>query len=258
MGIGATATPKFPRMMRGCLVPLPVLIGWESKRTKKKGAEFKIQEKLRIMRIDSCCHKANLQSNITKQATLVQDKENKHYKMEGLRQSLIGPAASSFMLSMGSLYAIVVNIKHRHMAKDDDGKELLPHPYSPWEIPPDSKHKAMADKAWRAFKIAENIQENTVLSLPLVWIMGIFGTSTCPSHVTDKMVSTFLVSSTCIYTYANYKYIHGYVESPEKRLGGFFLRMKVFMAWTLLSGASIVGYVLRENGMIGSQKRLTK
>eukprot|EP00980_Cylindrotheca_fusiformis_P027389 scaffold20306_cov49-Cylindrotheca_fusiformis.AAC.1 len=110
----------------------------------------------------------------------------------------------------------------------------------------------MTDKAWRAFKISENVQESTSLSLPLVWILGIFGTSTAPSYVTDKMVSTFLVSSTCIYTYANYKYIHGYLESAENRLDGFYLRMKVFMAWTLLSGASIVGYVLRENGMIGS------
>eukprot|EP00980_Cylindrotheca_fusiformis_P000879 scaffold232_cov91-Cylindrotheca_fusiformis.AAC.4 len=170
--------------------------------------------------------------------------------MEEIRHTLFAPAASSFLLIMGVLSAVQENVKHRYLAKDDNGKLLLSHPYSPWEVPADSKYKKLTDRAWRAFKMTENIKEFTFASLPLVWTFGIFGG--CLPYVSNTAVTAILLSSTSVYAYGNYKYMHGYVEAPEKRLEGFGLRIKVFQLWVLLTVGSLLAYLVQESGVFKS------
>lgn len=170
--------------------------------------------------------------------------------MEGLRKTLFAPSASSFFLVMGVMSAVKENVTQRYKAKDETtGKPILSHPYSPW-VPTDPKYKEETDKAWRAFKMAENVKEWAFASLPLVWIVGIFGGSL--PFATDRAVTGFLLSSSAIYAYGNHKYMQGYVESPDNRIDGFKLRMKVFQAWLLASGVSLLGYALKETRMLKS------
>eukprot|EP00526_Cylindrotheca_closterium_P023457 CAMPEP_0113631008 /NCGR_PEP_ID=MMETSP0017_2-20120614/16114_1 /TAXON_ID=2856 /ORGANISM="Cylindrotheca closterium" /LENGTH=168 /DNA_ID=CAMNT_0000541501 /DNA_START=52 /DNA_END=558 /DNA_ORIENTATION=- /assembly_acc=CAM_ASM_000147 len=165
--------------------------------------------------------------------------------MEGLRQSLFAPAASSFFLVMGAATAIKEMVKVRYF-KDDEGKPLYTHPYRPW-IEIDPKYKEQADKAWRAFKMCENVKEWTVFSMPLVWIIALFGSSL--PYVEDSYVNYFLGVTSAVYSYANHQYIYGYMEAPEKRIDGFRLRMKVFQAWLSVSLVSLLGYGLIAAGI---------
>ena len=167
--------------------------------------------------------------------------------MEGLRHSLFAPAASSFFMVMGVATAVKEQIKFRYAAKDDDGKALYPHPYRPWtEVDP--KYKEMGEKAWRAFKMCENVKEWAFFSFPLIWIVALFGGSL--PYVEESYVSYFLVVTSFLYHYGNHQYIYGYVESPEKRLSGFKLRMKIFQIWLLASGVSLMGYGLGALGIL--------
>jgi hypothetical protein len=167
--------------------------------------------------------------------------------MEGLRYTLFAPSASSFILVLGVMTAVKENISHRYAAKDEDGNPVLKHPYSPWEAT-DPKYKELTDKAWRAFKMAENVKEWTFASLPLVWIVGIFGGSL--PYVSDDAVTAFLLGTSLTFAYANHKFIKGYVEAPENRIAGFKLRMKVFQVWLLGSGVSLLGYFLQATGTL--------
>ena len=161
--------------------------------------------------------------------------------MDGLRHSLFVPATSSFFLVVGVATAIKEQVKTRYAAKDDNGKPLYEHPYRPW-IELDPKYKEQGDRAWRAFKMCENVKEWAVFSMPLVWIIAMFGSSL--PYVEDSYVNTFLAATSCLYAYANHQFIFGYLESPEKRMKGFKLRMLVFKLWLLGSGLSLLGYGL--------------
>lgn len=165
--------------------------------------------------------------------------------MEGLRSTLIAPAASSFFLVIGAATAIQEMVTVRYSTKDDNGKPLFPHPYQPW-TKVDPKYQDQADKAWRAFKMCENVKEWTVFSLPLVWIVALFGSSL--PYVEDSYVSYFLAVTSAMYSYATYQYIHGYIEGPDKRLKGFKLRMKVFQLWLSGSAISLLAYGIQAAG----------
>ncbi|KAL3940227.1 MAG: hypothetical protein SGBAC_005187 [Bacillariaceae sp.] len=166
--------------------------------------------------------------------------------MDGLRHSLFAPAASSFFLIMGAATAIKEQIKVRYSVKDDEGKAIFSHPYQPW-IEIDPKYKEGADKAWRAFKMCENVKEWAVVSMPLVWIVALFGSSL--PYVEDSYVNYFLGVSSFMYAYGNYQFIYGYLESPEKRIKGFKLRMMAFQLWLSAAGVSLVSYGLIAAGI---------
>ncbi|CAJ1965367.1 unnamed protein product [Cylindrotheca closterium] len=166
--------------------------------------------------------------------------------MEGLRQSLFAPAASSVFLVAGIAAAVKEQVGARYSAKDDEGNKLYTHPYSPW-IEIDPKYKDQADKAWRAFKMCENVKEWAFFSMPLPWVIAVFGGSL--PYVEDSYVSYFLGVTSVLYGYANYQFIYGYLESPEKRLTGFKLRMRVFFLWLSGSAVSLLGYGLIAAGI---------
>lgn len=161
--------------------------------------------------------------------------------MDELRQSLFAPAMSSFFLVAGVAIAIKEQVKTRYAAKDDNGKPLYEHPYQPW-IEIDPKYKEQGEKAWRAFKMSENVKEWAAFSMPLVWIIAMFGSSL--PYVEDSYVSYFLAATSFLYAYGNQQFIFGYLHSPQKRIKGFKLRMKIFKLWLLGSGISLLGYGL--------------
>jgi len=166
--------------------------------------------------------------------------------MEALRHSLFAPAGSTFLLVIGAATAIQEMVTVRYSAKDDEGKWLYTHPYRPW-IEIDPKYKEQGDKAFRAFKMCENVKEWTLFSMPLVWIVGLFGSSL--PYIEDSYVNYFLGLTSVVYTYANYRFIHGYMESPQKRLDGFYLRMKVWQVWMFGSAVSLLGYGIKAAGI---------
>ena len=95
--------------------------------------------------------------------------------------------------------------------------------------------------------MCENVKEWMFVSLPLVWIVGLFGSSL--PYVEDAYVNYFLAATSAVYFYANHKFIYGYMEAPEKRLDGFRLRMKVVQLWLLGSGVSLLAYGVKASGM---------
>ena len=124
--------------------------------------------------------------------------------MEGLRQALLAPACGTFLLLGGCIVAMKDMMECRYSLKDDNGKILLRHPYKPWE-PVDQKHEEMAERAFRAFKMNENVKEWTFMSVPLVWSIAIFGGDL--PYVTPNMIDTFIISSCLSYALVNHRYI---------------------------------------------------
>ena len=102
--------------------------------------------------------------------------------MDGLQHSLLAPTCGTFILVLGCVDAMMqmVHVRYSAEAKDENGKSLLPHPYKPWEVPvskqdPTQPPPEIYDKAYRAFKMYENVKEWTFLSLPLMWTFAVYG-----------------------------------------------------------------------------------
>ena len=157
--------------------------------------------------------------------------------MDAMRQSLMAPAGATIFMLFGCFSAMKEMVKTRYAAKDDNGKPLLPHPYSPW-VPVDPKHQDKADTAYRAFKMFENVKEWTLMSLPLMWLFWLYG-GTLP-YVTEPMVDGAVVLSSLAYSVGTSWYIFGYIEDASKRLKGFKLRRKVCEFWLFGSAGSFL------------------
>lgn len=168
--------------------------------------------------------------------------------MEALRHSLFAPSATSFMLILGCAQALLEMVKHRYAAKDENGKPLLRHPYEPWNAPTDPKYAETLSKVYRSFKMFENIKEWTFMSMPLVWIFAIYG-GTLP-YMTDMILDGIILGTGALYAYSNVLYIHGYVESAEKRLPGFSLRKRIVFFWLFGCGASLLWSGLGRFGLV--------
>ena len=168
--------------------------------------------------------------------------------MEALRHSLFAPAAASVLVCFGCAHAMLEMVKVRYAAKDDNGKPLLSHPYAPWNAPNDPKYKEICDKAYRAFKMFENVKEWTFLMLPLVWVFAVYG-SDLP-YATESIMDGIILGSTGLYMLGNYWYIQGYISAPENRIKGFTLRRRVSEFWMLGSFVSIVWAGLVRFGVI--------
>jgi hypothetical protein len=138
---------------------------------------------------------------------------------------------------LGCFSAMMEMVKTRYAAKDDNGKPLLPHPYAPW-VPVETKYQAKADKAYRGFKMFENVKEWTLMSLPLMWLFWLYG-GTLP-YITEPLMDGAVVASSLAYVVGTHWYIFGYIESPEKRLKGFNLRRRACEFWLFGSLASFV------------------
>ncbi len=168
--------------------------------------------------------------------------------MEALRHSLFAPSATTFVMVFGCVQAMMEMVKLRYAAKDDNGKPLLGHPYEPWNAPADPKYKDAVDKAYRSFKMFENVKEWTFLSLPIMWIFAIYGGAL--PYMTQNIIDGIILSSGALYAISNVMYVYGYVEAPEKRLQGFKLRRKVVNLWLLGSVLSIFWGGLVRFGLI--------
>lgn len=178
--------------------------------------------------------------------------------MDALRHSLLAPSCGTFVMVLGCVDSMMAMIKVRYSAKDDDGKPLLPHPYKPWEIPggggdekDGGKHAAIADKAYRAFKMFENVKEWTAMSLPFMWTFAVYGKGMagCP-YVSDDLVDGAVVLSSLVYAYANRKYTRAYIESTEKRTKSFYLRTNVVKFWLAGSAISLFHGILKRLGVV--------
>jgi hypothetical protein len=160
----------------------------------------------------------------------------------------MAPSAGTIVMLFGCFHAMGEMIKIRYAAKDDAGKPLLPHPYTPW-TPVDPKYHKMTDKAFRSFKMFENVKEWTLLSVPLMWIFSLYG-GTLPL-VDDDMVDVAVVLSSAFYAYATSQYISGYIESPKNRLKGFQIRRRVCEFWLFGSVGSVFWAALQRFGLTG-------
>jgi hypothetical protein len=158
--------------------------------------------------------------------------------MEALRYSLFAPSATTVMMVFGIANAMSAMIKTRYQCKDDNGKPLLPHPYEPWNVPSDPKYKDVTDKAYRAFKMFENVKEWTFMALPVMWVFAVYGGDL--PYVSQSMIDGAILVSGVVYTVATQMYVSGYLESAEKRISGFKLRLKVGQFWLLGSVLSLV------------------
>merc|ERR1712238_190998 len=129
--------------------------------------------------------------------------------MDALRHSLLAPTCGTFVMVLGCVDSMMAMIKVRYGAKDDNGKPLLPHPYKPWEIAgggdeKEGQHKEIADKAYRAFKMFENVKEWTSISLPFMWTFAVYGKGmTGVPYVSDDLVDGAVVLSSLVYAWAN-------------------------------------------------------
>lgn len=97
--------------------------------------------------------------------------------MDALRYSLMAPAGATVLMTLGCFHAMSEMSKSRYAAHDDNGKPLLPHPYTPWKPVLGAKNQEKADDAYRAFKMFENVKEWTLLSLPLMWTFWLYAGS---------------------------------------------------------------------------------
>lgn len=146
----------------------------------------------------------------------------------------------------GCFHAMMEMISVRYQVKDDDGKLIFAHPYEPWK-PVDPKYKKDADKAYRAFKMFENVKEWTFMSVPFLWIFALYGG--CLPYVDEDIVDVAVIVSSTIYAFGTNRFISGYIESPEKRLSGFKIRRRACEFWLFASVGSILFAAVQRFGL---------
>ena len=132
--------------------------------------------------------------------------------------------------------AMKLSSKVRYAVLDDEGKKLLAHPYAPWQDVPKAKSEQAA-KAYRASRAYENAKEWLQLSLPVMGLFQVYGSSI--PYVKQAHVDCATVTLATLWTMANSAYVKGYVEDAEKRVTGFKRRTLVFKVWALSSIAAI-------------------
>lgn len=168
--------------------------------------------------------------------------------MEGLRHSLLAPSGATVLMLFGTFDAMKKMIMVRYASVDDNGKPLFPHPYEPWQTV-DPKYKEQAGKAYRAFKMFENVKEWTLMSLPLMWVFSIYGGGV--PHVTDSIMDGLIMTSSGLYMLGNHWYVEGYISAPKNRLTGFKVRRRVVEFWLFGSFLSVVWGGLSRFGIVG-------
>ena len=147
------------------------------------------------------------------------------------------PAVSTTFILFGVMHGMMEMVKAKYSAKDDNGKWLFPHPYQPWKNV-DPKYQDKADKAFRTFKMFENVKEWTFLALPLFWMFSIFGGGL--PFMNDQIMDGITLLSGIGYMIGNHMYITGYTKTPADRLKGFKIRRKVVEFWLFGSVVSTV------------------
>jgi hypothetical protein len=167
--------------------------------------------------------------------------------MEGLRNSLLVPAGSTVFMVLGCFQAMQAQSTARYAVKDDNKKDLLPHPYAPWTAVP-KEHQSKADDAYRGFKMFENVKEWTFLGIPLMWTSFVFSGGL--PYMTDLYVDGLIAVTSAVYIYGNAKFVSGYMKSPETRTQGFKIRMFAMKSWLAISGVSIGYAVLQRFGIV--------
>jgi hypothetical protein len=149
----------------------------------------------------------------------------------------MAPAGGTIFMLFGCFNAMSEMVKTRYAVKDEKGKSLLPHPYSPW-IPVEAKYQDKADAAYRAFKMFENVKEWTLMSLPLMWLFWLYGDSL--PFVNESLIDGAVTLSSVAYMVGTNWYTFGYIEGPEKRMKGFRLRRRVCEFWLFGSAGSFL------------------
>ena len=140
--------------------------------------------------------------------------------------------------SIGTLALIYSNVqaffsvgKIRYKEKDNDGKAVFKHPYRPWE-----DKSGSAAEHFRAAKAADNIREWTLYSMPLQWLIAIYGPEV-------PFVGAYLpwagLVLTFVYARSNQAYLKAYTSSAEERIVPFRTRTNMWKLMALLSIVSI-------------------
>jgi hypothetical protein len=167
--------------------------------------------------------------------------------MEGLRTAFMAPAAGTILMVLGCASSIFAMNKVRYGVKDDNGKPLLTHPYTPWQV--HKGHEEECDNAYRCFKMYENVKEWAFFSMPLMWIFSVFGGSLPYANGKPWLVEGAVVLSAAAWMLGNKWYIDGYIKSAKDRMPGFQLRTKVFRFWLVGSAAGILCSALERFGV---------
>ena len=167
--------------------------------------------------------------------------------MEGLRHSLLASAGGTVIILFSTVDALKRMVMTRYAAKDDAGKPLFPVPYAPWK-PVSEKYQDKADKVLRAFRMWENIKEWTVVAMPLMWTVALYGGSL--PWVTEPMVEVAVLGSSLLFSIGNFIYSKSYIEATEKRIRGFAIRRRVFEFWLFGSIACVACGALTRFGVM--------
>ena len=171
--------------------------------------------------------------------------------MEDLRSSLVAPCVTTTLMIFGLLHSMQEYVKIKYKAIDDNGKSLLPHPYEPWikDTTLDKKYLPLVDKAYRAFRMFENVKEWTFLSIPIMFIFHIYG-SNLPYISDEKRMFNIMdyvtIGSGMFYLYATNLFIKGYIESANLRLKGFKLRRRLCEFWLFGTIISLLWFVIEK------------
>ncbi|NXG56922.1 MGST2 transferase, partial [Hemiprocne comata] len=114
------------------------------------------------------------------------------------------------------------------------------------------KHKVMppavtgAPEFDRTFRAQQNCVEFYPIFLTVLWTAGCFF---------NQELASFLG---LLYVFARYKYFHGYVQSVQGRLTGFYLNVVILIFLITLGAAGIVNSFLDEYLDFSIMKKLPK
>ena len=150
--------------------------------------------------------------------------------------SLLPAAVGTVVLTIATTNAMQTSSKVRYGVLDDKGNKILVHPYSPWQAVPTAQAAAAA-KAYRACRAYENTKEWAQLSLPVMWLFQIYGSSI--PYVEQHHIDVATVGLSGLWFVAAQKYVAGYIKDADDRSGGFKRRTQVFKVWAFGSIAAI-------------------
>mmetsp|Transcript_6235 Transcript_6235/g.16078 ORF Transcript_6235/g.16078 Transcript_6235/m.16078 type:complete len:159 (-) Transcript_6235:81-557(-) len=130
-----------------------------------------------------------------------------------MQRHFLAPAFGTAAVIMSTIEGM------KAMASLRYAKAGFKHPYMPWT----KEHEDA--KALRGFKANQNQIEWTTLTVPWIWLLGVYGPAV---PVAGKYTDFAVLGLALTYAYANLKYAPAYIESAEAREPYFKLRTTAF------------------------------
>ena len=97
------------------------------------------------------------------------------------------------------------------------------HPYKPWL----DDHNDKEGRHYRGYKASQNTLEWAVYTIPMIWSFALYNPSI---PVVGAFMGPWLVVLSLVYSYFNYSYVKGYMESSKSRMTPFRRRTMAFRA----------------------------